>query len=643
MSATRAEALFVRLGFDTPRLKRALVPASTGCLALLVAWLVGLEHPQWSALTVWTAMLPTRGQLLEKSLFRFLGTISGTLAGVLLVLVSIDRPAVLVVGLAGWIAACAGIGNLQRGFVAYGTILAGYSAAMVALLDAGHPDQIFALGLDRFLTIAVGVAAALVVGLLVTPKRAEAPLLERLRLLSARVLDDMAASLGGARRAGELNRLLEDMAAIEDALDVHGAGSLKARQSAHAFRALLDAEISALIWLRDPPCAGRGDSGCAAALERAAEALRAPPISLETVHKELDEAIGRAGDDAGLRAVLTVLRPALERAFGKPSPRREAWSPSAVLSLHRDWIGARQAGIRAFVAMLSVGVVWLVTGWSVGPFMLLGLAVMISLFSTFDNPAIMLRTAVLGQVLGAVGAIACRWLAWPLADNAFEVILLMMPFILLGAPIVANRRTASVSFDYNMVVLLLLQPAFPLTGTFTQSLASAGALISGPILALVAYRLVYPVDARRRMEHLAAMMVADLQRLARRTVSAGQEQIWRARVHHRLLRLVRWSGKVRGQDDEMTRGGLAVVTTGLAILHLRDLHGASGLPAITDRRMSGVLKRLERVGQDPARAARALRLMADRLRGRDGVNLDLLYRAADLIAASADFLARARP
>ena len=643
MSATRAATLFARLGFDTARLKRALVPASTGCLALLVAWLLGLEHPQWSALTVWTAMLPTRGQLMEKSLFRFLGTISGTLAGVLLVLVSIDRPAVLVVGLAGWIAVCAGIGNLQRGFVAYGTILAGYSAAMVALLDAGHPDQIFALGLDRFLTISVGVAAALLVGLLVTPKHAEEPLLERLRLLSARVLDDMAASLGGdrARRAGELTLLLEDMAAIEDALDVHGAGSLRARQSAHAFRGLLDTEISALIWLRDPP--NRGDSACAAALARAAEGLRTVPISLESVRDELDDAIVRAADDAGLRAVLGSLRPALERAFGQPAPRREAWSPSAVLSLHRDWIGARQAGIRAFVAMLGVGGVWLVTGWSVGPFMMLGLAVMISLFSTFDNPAIMLRTAVLGQVLGAVGAIACRWLAWPLADNAFEVILLMMPFILLGAPIVANRRTASVSFDYNMVVLLLLQPAFPLTGTFTQSLASAGALISGPILALVAYRLVYPVDARRRMEHLAAMMVADLQRLARSTISAGQEKVWRARVHHRLLRLVRWSGKVKGQSEEATRGGLAVVTSGLAILHLRHLDGAPGLPATTDRRISGVLKRLERVGQDPARAARALRLMADRLRGRNGANADLLQRAADLVAASAEFLARARP
>src|SRR5256885_5029194 len=41
----------------------------------------------------------------------------------------------LVLGLAVWLGLCAGVGNLQRSFVAYGTMLSGYSAAMVALLD----------------------------------------------------------------------------------------------------------------------------------------------------------------------------------------------------------------------------------------------------------------------------------------------------------------------------------------------------------------------------------------------------------------------------------------------------------------------------------------------------------------------------
>lgn len=122
-----------QFGFDGPRLTYALRTAFASCVALLVAWFIGLEHPQWSAMTVWAASQPLRGQLLEKSFFRFAGTIIGVIVGVILVVIASDRPIVLVIGLALWLGFCAGLGNVQRGFLSYGTMLAGYSAAMVAL------------------------------------------------------------------------------------------------------------------------------------------------------------------------------------------------------------------------------------------------------------------------------------------------------------------------------------------------------------------------------------------------------------------------------------------------------------------------------------------------------------------------------
>ena len=66
-----------------------------------------------------------------------------------------------------------GAGNVLRGFISYGTILAGYSASMVALLSTAHPDRVLLLGVDRFLTVFTGVAVAMLVGLLFTPKAAE--------------------------------------------------------------------------------------------------------------------------------------------------------------------------------------------------------------------------------------------------------------------------------------------------------------------------------------------------------------------------------------------------------------------------------------------------------------------------------------
>ncbi|MGP1614509.1 MAG: FUSC family protein, partial [Pollutimonas bauzanensis] len=69
-----------RLGFDAGRLQFTLRTALACCAAVLAAWLLGLEHPHWAGMTVWAASLPIRDHMLEKSLFRVLGTVTGTLA-----------------------------------------------------------------------------------------------------------------------------------------------------------------------------------------------------------------------------------------------------------------------------------------------------------------------------------------------------------------------------------------------------------------------------------------------------------------------------------------------------------------------------------------------------------------------------------
>src|SRR5690554_7259116 len=82
MSKVRAITPWLaRRGFDVARMGFGLRTALASCLALVVAWLMGLEHPQWAAMTVWAVSQPVRGMLLEKSLFRALGTLLGTLCG----------------------------------------------------------------------------------------------------------------------------------------------------------------------------------------------------------------------------------------------------------------------------------------------------------------------------------------------------------------------------------------------------------------------------------------------------------------------------------------------------------------------------------------------------------------------------------
>ena len=602
-----------RKGFARDRMTYAIRTAIASCLALLLAWALGLEHPQWAAMTVWAASQPTRGQLMEKSLFRVLGTISGSIMGVLLVLSMQIHPALLVIGLALWVGACTGIGNLQRGFVAYSTVLAGYTAAMVALLDNAHPERVFALGIDRFATVLTGVIAAAVVGYLLAPAADGSGLRRRVRALLADLLE-RAAEPSAAITPETDRALLSRIAEIEEGLDPHAAGSIRSRRDVRATRALLIAAIPTLLWRR-----GKGldfdDPTIAARLIAAAQALRAD--DLPGARAALHGAINAASfaPATGLGDTLRPLATALDRWTEPDSPLAQA--PAVPVVLHRDWVGAREAALRATGSLALFGAIWLITGWSMGGYMLLGLSIMLSLISTFDNPTQFLRFVLIGQVYGVIGALVCRWLVWPLATSEMELILMMIPFILLGAPVMGHHRTTANSFDYNMVVLLLLQPHLPLHGTFGSSVAMGLAVVAAPITAIVAYRLIYPAGLRRKVDTLLSAMLRDLTDLAADSGALTHRPVWQARLYHRTLRLVRLSERSARAHLQALEASLALLNLGHAAMRCHEILRDDSAPVSRKRAARTALARIARMQARPDRAEGALSQLEHRLAGED--------------------------
>lgn len=603
-----------RYGFDAARTAFAGRTAVAACIAFIAGWALGLEHPQWSAMAVWAAAQPTRGQLLEKGFFRIAGTISGTLAGIALVLAMQIHPALLVLGLALWVGLCTAIGNLQRGFVAYGTVLAGYTAAMVSLLDAAHPDQVLHLGADRFATVLTGVVTAMVVGAVFAPPAARGALRARLAALVADLLEAAATPASDARAPA----LLAEMSAIEDGLDPHGAGSFRSRRDVRAVRSVLIAAMALLLW-------GRAAETLPAAV--AVELLRAAQLLRADAPEAAAAALTRAA--AGRPDLAETLAPLAAALHGWLRPETPPTETALPVVLHRDWIGAREAGLRAFGGLLLFGVIWQLTGWGAGAYMLLGLSVMLSLFSTFENPSAQMRNVFYGQILGVIGALACRWLAWPLAGSELQMILSTLPFILIGPLFVGHRRTVAASFDYNMVLMLMLQPHWPLSGSFEASLAAGLAVLAGPVAAMVAYRFVYPTSLRRRQDTLIAMMRRDLGDLAADPQALSHRQVWRARLYHRLLRLVRLSGRSARASGEAMEIGLALLGLGQATMRAHEIE-ASGTPAA--RAAGAVLARLARFPADPGHSSAALARLGARLSGADAM---LFAEAATQITAPA--------
>lgn len=370
------------------------------------------------------------------------------------------------------------------------------------------------------------------------------------------------------------------------------------------------------------------------ALDEAIAALEAD----EPADAALRRAAVHAADDPALRDVLFGLGQAHSRYRAAGGETSESAEPLNPVILHQDWVGAREAMLRAGGVTLAAALVWLATGWQAGAFMMLGVTIMTTVFSTADNPVVTMRLVVVGQILGAAGALAGRWLVWPMADGESALILSMMPFILLGGFIFAHRGTAIVGFDYNMVMLLLLQPTWPLTGNFPDSVAATGAVILGPLIALLSYRLVFPINGQRRLQTLTKMMVHEIEAMATRKGVSRQRSIWRVRLYHRVLRLVRWAEKTGNSTEQVIDGAFAILLLGSAVLHIDERISRPEVKAGTVRRLQAVRARLRNVSADPARAARALQKVVPGVTDDPSIDRALLREAAAELETQSAFI-----
>ncbi|WP_407529694.1 FUSC family protein [Methylobacterium oryzisoli] len=133
--------------------------------ALATLWLamrLELDTPHWAAWTVLAIVLPTRGQVGLKGLWRVGGTLIGLVAGVAAVAAFAQAGLAMGAFLALWFALNAYAGSRLPGFPAHGAALSGLTAGLIAILSAASPLSAFATALARGAEIMLGVACVYV-------------------------------------------------------------------------------------------------------------------------------------------------------------------------------------------------------------------------------------------------------------------------------------------------------------------------------------------------------------------------------------------------------------------------------------------------------------------------------------------------
>ncbi|NQZ02997.1 FUSC family protein [Idiomarina sp.] len=529
-----------KLGFDYIRFRFGLRTALAACLSLIIAWALGLEHPQWSAMTVWAVSQPTRGLLLEKGAYRALGTLIGTLFGMILVVTADHQILPVAIGLTFWVALCVYLGNLIHGLVSYGTILAGYSASMVALLSR-RPDALLPLGIDRLLTVFVGVMMALVVGWLFTYKRAEQSLINQMRRETIISLENVAQSISKQDKTSlNFDDRLSKLAQIEAQLLEHGTGSPAAHESARLVRKVINSQLEWLSQVYFSPI--KENENVSKHLLTAADLLRqnAKRLDILTALKQ---------------ATLDIKQPQLRVAFDefieacderlsfRDSGRAASSTRRSLSLLHRDWTGAREASIRTMVIMGLISALWWYTEWFQIAFLLLGASIMLTLFSTTDNPAKTMKTVFIGQCAGAILSIVIHAAIWPYLESTGAMVMSLLPVMFIAAFPLSHHRTINGSMDFILVFLLLMQPVIPYNFDAFNSVSIALAVVLAPITAMLGYKLLYPTNLARREHALNIAIAQELEAFTQTSVSPSRRRRYRARFYHRLFKLIQIADK----------------------------------------------------------------------------------------------------
>lgn len=658
----------------------ALRTVSAGLIALLAAYALKLDHPQWAMMTVFIVAQPVAGMVLAKGFYRLLGTLVGGVAAIGITTVFGTNPWVLVTVLAVWIGICTFVSSLLRNPEAYGAALAGYTAMIIGLPAFGQPHLVVDLAVARCAEIVLGIVCAGLTSRLILPKLASDAIVSRLK----RCILDLATYAGGAFSGGDPATL----SALHRKLitDAQTLGEMRAyarleapsfAPRAHPVRRTIGQLLSALSAARALHSHAAPKNAALipvrSELQSLVSELATKPGALDDTAlwmarldaiagnaRQMPDASTEQGDDrVGTITRLTIaadFADALKQvlrgldALRAPATRSARGSRQPALVVHRDYAGASRNAVRAALATLLVAAFWLTTKWSEAAGTVILVAVVSSLFAARPDPVQVAWGFFKGTLLALPFAFLVGQIALPALPGFGWFMLFVVPILVPTALAMANPRYVGVATAFAINFLAFLSPHQAMTYDPVPFFAGSASILVGILLAIGVFIVVLPADPWLAANRIVRAMREDLARLClheRVPRRSAFESLAYDRINQ-LMPLVQNAGQ---KGDAVLGGGVAAVTVGLEVLRLRDASQSHAIPSETALSIANFLRGLARellfrAPGDPQTSTVAVaRQYAANIAERNGTG-ELLQIAASLriIAAAMedfpDFFAR---
>lgn len=618
------------LPWDPAVTRRALLLALAAWLSFAIATLLHVHNAYWAAMPVWVISQPARGVLLERAVFRVVGTLLGAAVGFAIILLPVP-PLLQAVALALWIGLNAGTTHVLRGVHSYGALMAGMTSAVVVIPSLLAPAGFEAIAAARVQCTLVGVIVGSLVLALQTPPSPLAAFYAQIRAVSAEAVAYAARVLRGApvEDGREERRILGHVSELEASARMHAAGSMAGYRRLGHVDLLV---VGSLSTMAAAQAVRDGHSRFSPALPERLEAIAAHlgrdwhrPLPAEARQLPALDDSGLVRLDRALGEILAADQ-TLAVPTGLPPEPGTGW-----LAPHREWKLAWSSGLLATGASFAAAALALRLRVPAMGLAALGVCVFTMVLGGMALPQRVAPKLFAGVLLGVLVAVGYRVLVQPAITSHLGLLLSLVPFLLAGGFALAHPRSAPVGLDACMCFLMASQAGNPAVHDTARILRDSAALaLSAGLMA--ALFILLPRRPQRQAVDAAAAIRRDLQRILEAGGDTGPA-LWRAQGTRQILRLSLHLGRARKLGRRWPRGLLATLNLGQAMIDLRE----AGMPEAVRVLLAAALRQRMR----PGSAAEALRALAEAQAGTEPRRL--LLGLADALAQSADLLAFGLP
>jgi uncharacterized membrane protein YccC len=501
-------------------------------VALWLCFWLQLEAPSTAVMTVAILAEPTRGQAMEKAIYRFGATIIGALASIAITGLFSQTRDLLLFAFAVWLGLAVYVSGLLDGNRAYAGALSGYTVAVLAIAQIDSPQHVFEFSIARGSAIIVGIVSVAVINdLLWAPDRHPA-LITQLDELHRRVRQCIQASLRREARGTTIDaRLLADIATLHPQITAlapeSSNGSSRAAAAQNVAIALI-AELHILRTLEAFPAA-IDETTSEAILSRMQMRDDEGPYPIESEPVAFGDDDTRTAVSWLIRELYRRDRQVVQSLSALRTDKAPAWRWRAPIP--RSHKTAAESGLRASLWFALPAIFYIHAGWPGASTSLSLVGVLIGLGSVSPRPVLTTTIALILTPLAGVLAAICEFVV---LDGATDFPLLAIGYgpILIGSALLIASSDKVLPILGRLTLILVtavFSPSNPQTYNPQIFIFSFQFALIAVSLLFASQLLIAPVSGSRRGRQLmaAARQSVDAAAFGDRHYHTPEEEMFR--------------------------------------------------------------------------------------------------------------------